>query len=698
MAIIGKIQKKSGLIFVTVGVAMALFVLGDLLNSGGGLLRGSNNVGEIDGEPISYRQFESLIQEQLGTETPNEQQREQIRNQVWNTLLQEKILLTEFDKAGINAAAEEVFFQIKNNPNNPVLTRYFTNPQTGQIFEQFRAPNGGLDNQKALGFFKNMINSDQTDQWLPLEKALKTNRMVSKYNRLIGSALYATTNDVKISHEEENRIARFSYVLKSYDVLTREDISFDESDLKAYYNEHKEEYKQEETTRAIKYAIFNVNPTEDDIAMLDNELNGLAEAFAEAPNDTDFVNEYSDVALNFQLAGRSDIPNGIDTILFNREIGTVHGPFTFGNEMRLVKIMNEKFESDSVRARHILIPIDEKRDTATAQNLVDSIKSVIASKKNFEAMAEEFSEDFGSANKGGDLDWFTRGRMVAPFEEACFSADKGDIMVVTTQFGIHLIELTDKTKENRKLFLGFISRNIGPSDNTFDVVYNKASEFSINNNDFISFTEAVNVEEEIQLYDLDFIKEEDKTLGDFTSPRTIIRWIYDAEKGAVSEPFEQGNRFVIVTVDNIKEEGILDFETVRDELELEVIKQKKAEALIEGLGQYATLDEVAATYEESITPVEGISFNEFSIPGLGRDPKIFGVIFGMKAGQLSKPLIAENGIVVIQLNEFTDPAVEPDYKLIRDQLSQSLADRIDLEVYESLKGVKQVEDNRHKYY
>lgn len=685
---------------VTVGVAMALFVLGDLLNSGSGFLRESLDVGEVDGETISYRMFESRVQEQLGTENATEAQREQVRNQVWNAILQEKILLTEFEKAGLSASSEEIFFQVKNNPQNPVLTRYFTNPESGQIFEQFRAPLGGLDNQKALAYFKNIVSSGQTEQWLPLEKALRTNRMVSKYNNLIGAALYATNKDIELAHNEDNRVARFEYVLKSYDAVSDEEISYTDADLRDYYNKNKSkpEFQQKETMRAIRYVVFDVKPSDEDIQAIEMELESLKEAFLQAENDTDFINEYSEMPAMFELAGRSDIPRGVDTILFKGEINEVYGPFTMGPEMRLVKIINKVQESDSVRARHILIPIDETRDTLRAQAIVDSIETVIRRKNNFEEMAKEFSEDFGSASKGGDLEWFTRGRMVAPFEEACFKGAKGDIVSVLTQFGVHLIEITDKTKEKPKLVMGFVTRGIRPSENTFDMVYNRAAEFSINNNKLGALVEAAETTEDLQVFELDFIKEEDKTLGDFNTPRTLIRWTYDAQVGQVSEPFEQGNRFVVLALERVKEEGTLPFEQVQEDVLEKVLKQKKAEFIIERLSNYSSLAEVADILEEQVKPIDGISFNEFSIPGIGRDNNVLGKVFGMEAGELSKPIQGESGVLVIQLEEITDPSSAPDYRLMREQLAQNLINRIDVEVYESLKKVKKVEDMRYKFY
>ena len=387
---------------------MVLFILGDLLNSGGGFLRNQNNVGEIWGEDISYAEFDALVQQRIGSNSVNEQQRESIRDQVWSSLLQDRILFKEYERLGIDATAEEILFEIKNNPRNEVLMQYFSNPQTGNIFEQFIDPaTGGLSSNAVLSYMQQLINSGQDENWDPLEAALISNRKANKYNNLIKFGLNITKMEVAINHLDENRSVRFRYAIKDFASIPNEEGSYDESDLKSYYNAHKSEaeYKQEVTTRAISYLSFPVTPTTDDYSAIQDELASLTTAYREAEDDTTFLNEFSDVPFNFNMYGEDDLPEGVDSLIFNSDTGSVFGPYEWRNQLHISKVIEKVTTADSVQARHILITWGEK-DSSVVRNRVDSLFGVVKEGKDFASLAESFSEDFGSSNKGGDLGWF----------------------------------------------------------------------------------------------------------------------------------------------------------------------------------------------------------------------------------------------------------------------------------------------------
>src|SRR5690606_5307980 len=193
----------------------------------------------------------------------------------------------------------------------------------------------------------------------------------------------------------------------------------------------------------------------------------------------------------------------------------------------LSKVIGSKTSSDSVNARHILLPI-ENNDTVKAISLADSLKNVAKKENNFASLAMQFSQDQGSAQNGGDLNWFTEGMMVKPFNDACFNGNVGDMVVVTSQFGVHLIEILDKTKEVKKVLLATVSREIRPRKATFDKVFNEASAFSINNNTLETFRSQG---AQYGIQQAPSFKENDKVLGAFDSPRELIRWAYAAEKG-----------------------------------------------------------------------------------------------------------------------------------------------------------------------
>ncbi len=700
MAVIGKIRNKSGLLFGVIGAAMVLFILGDLLNSGGGFLQNQNNVGEIWGEDISYAEFDALVQQRVAGNTVNEQQRESIRDQVWNSLLQERILHKEYARLGINASAEEILFEIKNNPRNEVLTQYFSNPQTGNIFEQFVDPaTGGLSSNAVLTYMQQLINSGQDENWDPLEEALISNRKANKYNNLIKYGLNVTNKEVEINHLDENRSVRFKYAIRDFASIPNEEVSYSDADLKAYYNAHKNEaeYKQDVTTRAISFVSFPVTPTQDDYNVVKDELASLTTAYFEAEDDTGFLNEFSDVAFNFNMYGEDDLPEGVDSLIFGAEIGAVFGPYEWRNQLHISKVTNRVTTADSVEARHILFTWAEK-DSAVVRERADSLFAEAKKGRDFAKLAENFSEDFGSSNKGGELGWFGRGRMVPPFETAAFQTGKGEFVVVESQYGVHIINITDRSADVEKVVLGEVSRNVLPSEATFEDIFNRASEFSITNNTLETYKAKVEADESLKLEELDFIKEEDRTLGSFESPRTKIRWIYDSELGAVSEVYTEASRFVIMAVTSVKEEGALDFENVKEAIEQKVIAEKKSEMILAELGSYGSFEEAVKKLNGNVEIIEALSFSEFSIPGLGQENELFGRMFSLAPGQVSKPVAGERGVIVAEVMEYTNPVQEPDYVSSKDQMSRTLADRVNFEAFTALQSAVNVVDQRYLFY
>ena len=166
MAVISNIRNRSGLLIGVIGVAMVLFVAGDLLNSGQSVLfQQSTDVANIGGQNISYQEFEMRVQEQIG-EQALIRPRELVRQRVWNQLVQEKTLGREYEELGIRVSPDELFDQIKKAQPNSVLYQLFTDPQTGQIYENFRDPvTGGLNTNTVLSYANQLIGNDQTDQW-----------------------------------------------------------------------------------------------------------------------------------------------------------------------------------------------------------------------------------------------------------------------------------------------------------------------------------------------------------------------------------------------------------------------------------------------------------------------------------------------------------------------------------------------------
>jgi peptidyl-prolyl cis-trans isomerase D len=701
MAVISKIRKQSGLLIGTIGIAMLLFVGGDILNSGGGQYFGGGlpEVGEINGNTITYEQFEKEVAEFLGEQSVSADQMDGIRSRVWNRLVQMYILNDQYKRAGIRAVPEELFDQLKNSQGNTVLTQYFTNPQTGAIYDQFKNPNtGGLDNDKVLYYAKQVLNSDPK-QWMPIEEAMKQDALSEKYNHLIRSGLYTTNLQAKNQQAEGERIVSGRYVSMTFEEINQEDVPVSEEDLKAYYNKHKDEkeYEQKETMRTASYIRFRTVPSDQDLENINLDLTSLIDGLANAEDDTLFVTQNSDLPNDIKYINRGELTPDLDSTLMAIPEKTVIGPYTTAGNIVITKKLAVQMMSDSVNARHILVSLKEGADSAAVKAKADSIMGVV-NNANFAELAQSLSEDLGSATNGGNLDWFTRGRMVPEFEEACFNGKKGDITMALSQFGYHIIEILDQTTPREKIMVANVSRRIQPGEKTFDKVYQKASAFAIQNNTLEAVKAATESNSEIIIEDLDYIKEEDKTLSDFENPRAIIRWLYEAAPGAVSSPFESGNDFVVVALKSIKNKGVLPFEEVKDKVEEKVLKEKKAAIILEKLNGFTSIEDAATRLGKTAQQTQDNTFNSFTVNGIGPEPKVQGVLFALPKGKVSQAIVGENGVYVVEVLEIREPSGEADYAALKDQIASQMESRSNYEVFEALKEKLGVEDNRSKFY
>ncbi|MDE0771697.1 MAG: peptidylprolyl isomerase [Salibacteraceae bacterium] len=704
MAVINSIRKRSGLLIGTIGVAMVLFIGGELFSGNNMFNKQDTTVGEIAGDKIEYADFEAMVRKIGGDQTLTPEQMNDARNRAWNRFIQNKVLFKEYEKLGLSVAPEELFDQIKNNEQNKVLNQFFTNPQTNLLYEQFQNPaTGRLDNNRVLAYVKNVMAGDQKDSWLPIEEAIRLDMLSNKYTQLIKEGLAGSSFAAKIQNSEENQRINLSWTGMNYSEISDDEVVIDESDLKSYYNKHKNEkdFEQEETMRGAKLAIFSVTPSPKDFDDSRIAIENQMSAFNSAANDTLFVYQNSDdPQRSFKLIGRYDLPVELDSMVFSAPIDSVFGPYLLQNGYNISKKTGVQFVADSVNARHVLLTLKPESDTSLLQSLADSIKAQLEKGADFAAMATEFSQDFGSAQNGGSLDWFTQGKMVQEFNDICFDSKtrKGDIVIVTTQFGIHIIDITDKTKEKEKIQIANIVRYVGPSAETFDEAYNKASAFSINNSTLEAFETALSDNETIESLDYSTIKEGDKVLGSLENPRTIIRWAYDNEVGKVSEPFEMGNKFVVASVTSIKDKGILPLSEVEDLVREGVMNEKKSQIILAKLGSFATIEDAAKNAEKEIQAANDISFNMFSITGIGPENKVLGIAFGLPQGATSEAIIGENGVYVIRLDVIGEPAESSDLTFVQDQIKRNYGTRVDVEVFEALKQSANITDSRTKFY
>ncbi|HAQ19006.1 MAG TPA: peptidylprolyl isomerase [Prolixibacteraceae bacterium] len=705
MATLQNIRNRGSLmIAIVIGLALGAFILGDMLNSGSNLMRPSQmEIAEIDGESIQYPDFQKKIEELSEIYKMNSQQTqidentwEQIREQVWQGYLQENIVGKASEKLGITVSVEELFDLVQGANPHPIIQQLFRNQQTGAV-----------DKSAIIQFLKSLETSatpEQKSYWLYIENQIKQDKIRSKYNNLVSKGLYVTSEEAKKSLEAKNRNASFQYVLLSYTSIADTAVSISDSDLKAYYNKHKNDYKQDKT-RKIEYVTFEVLPSATDNAATLKWVTDSKQEFATVTDNAQYVNVNSDTRFDPGYFKKDELPAAMAEWAFSAQPGDFYGPYFENNEYKLAKIDQFKMLPDSVQASHILINPQTVGSIEKARAMVDSLKKNIESGGNFAEVAMKYSEDPGSKLKGGDLGWFKRKQMVAEFEEAAFSGEINKLYIVGTRFGFHLIKPTQKGKETNQVRIATLSRKVAPSTETYQKIYSETSKFASENQSFEAFNKAV-VDQKLDKK-MATLKENDREVTGLEQSRAFVRAAFNAEKGKIlvnnegSTIFEFGNKFVIGAMTEATEEGPSSFEEAKIRIDLAVRKEKKAQMLAEKLKNAASgqsdLASIASRLSTEVKEATGVNFSTFSIPAAGFEPAVIGTVCSLTEGKISAPVEGNSGVYLTKVTSVVTNT-DIDLKGEKVRLAQTLSSRAGSQVFESLKKVVDIEDKRAKFY
>tara|TARA_R110002050_G_scaffold149463_1_gene276109 strand:+ start:162377 stop:164494 length:2118 start_codon:yes stop_codon:yes gene_type:complete len=705
MAAIGSIRKHSGLLIGIIGSAMLLFVLGGALESSSTFFNGANNeIGEINGDKISYQDFEIKVAElqENSNGALTDEAREQMRNQVWNNLLKEAVLGSEYSALGLSVSDGELLNMIKNDPNNANLKQYFSDPQTGKIVENYANPDGSLNGLAVISYLQQVVYAETENSaealasWSNFQESyLRKPAVDRKYASLLAKGIYMTDVELERTQMDQGSKISFNYVSLFYNDTPNESIEVSDSDLKAYYNAHKNEpqFEQKDLTSSISFVTFEVLASPEDKVQLKEELAELKTGFENAASDTLYINENGDTPFNIKWHKAGMFPPQFDSTIANANVGTVVGPFLDLEKFEMVKVMDRRTQPDSVMASHILIQSPDG-DMDAAAVIVDSLKTAIEGGADFAALATEFSKDPGSAVKGGDLGWFVAGQMVPAFNDACFGGKTGDLAVVTTQYGVHLIKITEQTEAKEQVLVGILDNVIEPSQSSYETAYNAASTFAITNNTADKFLAASENLDRLSAPDL---RPSDMKLLGRPNTREVIRWVFESNVGDVSNVFENGNEFIVALVEDVREKGILPLEMVKEQITQSVINEKKAELFASKLAG-TDLNTIAGAAGSSVQPVNDVAFSAFSIPGLGNEQKLLGMAFSLEPGQVSTPIQGERGVYVIQIGQKNIPENVEVIDGTRQGLMAASAGRTNFEPFNALKANAEIEDNRYTFF
>ena len=703
MATIERIRQRSGLLIVVVFVALLAFLLGDLFKSGGSKFFGDPNiVGSVNGVELSRQEVSKKMEElRAGNpETYANTSSVQLANFVWTNFMSDAILGEELDAADMSVSEQEIYLDIINNPN---------------IRQSFAGANGQFDENMFKSYLAQVRdNKDVTEQsaemwtqWLSFENAVVNQAKNFKFTNAIEKAVFMPSSLVAAEFARSDAQHPAQYVYVPYIDVNEDEISVSEADAKKYYNAHKDEFTQKDG-RNIEYINFPLAPSQADRDALKAELAALSLEWFSAEDDSVFVNLHSDVRFIpeyftiDQLVG-----TGIDTLVDGQDVGYQKGPIDLGGSFSVVKLVDKKVLADSVQARHILIPfagatrVDPSvtRTPMEAKTLADSLFAYLQDNPSaFEAVSQEYSSDVVAKEKGGDLGYFGRGMMAKPFENFCYFGKEGDLGLVPTQFGFHIIEITDQKGANQAYKIGQVIREILPSDETIQALYGQASTYAASAQSADDYR-VLAMEQGLSLRPARNLAQFEEVVPGLGTSRRVVRWAWDDDReiGNIGLLENDGKGYVVVILTDKLEEGTTPYESVATQC-LEAAKKEAKKAIITerleaALSGAASIEDVAAAAGKQVRTLN-FKVGQANIAGVGNEAKVVGTICGIPSGELSGVIAGESGAFVA-ITQPAQPAPTVDFSNQARTTQQSLRNLVSVQAYKALQDKADIEDKRH---
>ncbi|MBK8495783.1 MAG: peptidylprolyl isomerase [Chitinophagaceae bacterium] len=708
MQIIQSIRDKGAPItIVAISLALIAFILMDARQDGGGP-SATDSIGKINGTAIEQTTFSKKVaaleiqEEQQTGQRPTGSRSAQIREQVWNQLVAENIFYAEAEKLGIDFTSKELDNILKSNdPSNPLMQdKSMVDPGTGKL-DMTKVGQALSNIKKMKGEQWEMVNSQ-------IIEPQKLASVSTKYFALLNASAYYPAWMEEKDTKENKSFATFSYVQIPYQTISDSAIKITDAEIEKYVQKNKDLFKQE-AGRMISYVAFSQLPGSADSTRTMTAVATLKSEFENETNTRTFLaRNASSIEFDTNYVPRSKINSiAIDSIT-RLPVGAVYGPYLDNKNYVLAKYLGSKTTPDSVQAKHILIATVNSQtgepvlDDSTAKKRADSIYNAVNAGANFAFLALQYSSD-GSKEKGGDLGTFAYGTMVPEFNKFCFEKPVGSRGVVRTQFGYHIIEVVNQKGSSPAYKIGFLAKEIFTSEETINKASNEAIKLSAEK-------DAKKLEAYIQKNGLQkitapiLIKENDAQIGQLQDARQLVRWVFEAKQGDVSDPMPVGDQFVVAMVDKVYEEGTQDVQTARPLAENAVREEKKAAEIIKTLGANPTLETAAAKYGKEILTAgqdSSVTFKSQIINAVGNEPKLIGALFNKtNLNKVAAPVAGKAGVFVFKVNSISEKAADPneDKAQMRMQQTTALRNSAVSNWFEGLRKKATIKDNRSKFF
>lgn len=671
MTALGKIRSKGILLIIIIGLGLFAFIAEEAFRSCNGIKgQNSQQIGEVLGEKIYVQDFQKLLDEYqdamkltMRTDNLSEDQLNQLKDQVWQQLVSERVMKEDCKKLGLTVTEDELQ-NVLNDGTNQLLTQTpFVNQQTGRfdvsILKQF------IDAYRKAEASNNSQQLDQMrpayNYWLFVEKNLRTQLLAQKYQSLLANCVLSNKVEAKMAFNEENEEAQIQLASIAYNTIKDADIKVTDEELKAKYEELKPAFRQQQETRDVKMVDVQVKASATDRGQLQKDMAGYQKQLAAAADPTQVVSKSGSMIqyIGLPVSGKAfqqypDIASKIDSMAVGTT-GVVEN--TKDNTYNIVRILSRTELPDSVEFRQIQVG---GKTLEAARASADSIQKALAAGGDFQAIAKRYGQDSTTT-------WFT-GAMYEQastmsqdnraYIEALLNGAVGSTQNIELTQGNVVIQVLNRKAMKSKAVAAVIKKEIRFSDNTYSKAYNRFSQFVTQSQASLTDLQKHATKFGYTVQDLNDFATSSHTVGNVggSGIRDAIKWIFEAKEGQVSQLFEAGkenDHLLVLCMTKIHPQGYRPWDDaqVKEILKREVIRDKKA-AMI--MAKLKGVNSIAAAQAKG-AKVSTVNQITFAAPAFiqatgAAEPALSGAVAATAQGKFcSAPVKGNAGVYVFQV-------------------------------------------------
>lgn len=714
MATLEKIRNRAGCLVIAIGGALIAFLFGDIIKGGSSIMQDREmNAFTVNGKATKIQEYEDKVNQVMemyksqGMATLDDSQTNQVRNQVFQGMVAEQVLLSEADKLGITVSPAETFDLIQGENISPVISQnpMFANPESGSfdklaLLNFLKQINSKADytpeEQSQINQYKNM--------WVDIEKNVRKQKLNDKYVNLLAGAILANKLEVEYAMKGDNSIADILYVQQGVNSATNIEVTPTDADLKKYYDEHKDYFKTIDKSAMVDVIYANIVPSKSDIENAKSDIETAHNDLSSGQSPALVLDEFSDTPFMDMYLPLSEFNSQVfsaDFLAFlsGASVGEVSKVMDEGDKFTVAKLVGVKNTPESLKVRHIVLaPAGSFEGQVNGDSLLTALK---ANPSSFAQAATAYSLDRNSSSKGGEIGWLNEAMATnfisAKFSDAIYSAKIGEPFVFTSKYGEHIILVEEAKAPIAKYNVAIAQRTVVPSSETQGLLYNEVSTFLNEHKSGDIAAEALNAGYQV-MENVRVMASQPMISQNIDNSRKVVRWVMNAKKNEVSEINECGSKYVIARVNKLIPAGIIPFEDVKEQITPIVEEQLKVDAMFDKLvaAGYSSLNDFAAAVDQPIDTLNSVTYSSSRLANIGYEPAINAVA---KNAPLNKvmPVKGDRAVYLINVTNRSEGSTPMNEEEMKMMVNNARSGAIRSQAINQIIVKSKIEDNRSKF-